>query len=156
MSKSDLKKIKEIAKRLQVRESDVFRFAVRSSLAKLMPLHDEAVSGTDLVPVFIEYGNELTTFFDLDAAKLDSIINAGVEDPEKVVEKTDLDLLAMSGLQENYLYIRLKELVNQARDSKSASSMLRQYLLTKYVDGIDDEPLAKSTADRTGSYLPSA
>ncbi len=139
MSRSDLKKIKEIAKRLQVRESDVFRFAVRSSLAKLTPLHDSEIAGKGLVAVFIEHGSELTSFFELDSEKLDAIINGGVEDPINKVEKTDIDLMVMSGLQENYLTMRLQELITGDNEGMTATALLRQYLVKKYFQMGDDE-----------------
>ena len=138
MSNADLKKVKEIARRLQVRESDVFRFAVRSSLAKLTPLHDSEIVGSDLVPVFVECGTELANYFDLDTERLDSIINAGVSEPEKIVQKDDLELLALSSLQEHYLYLRLKELVKPNQSGMPASSLLREYLMEKYMQNLPD------------------
>ena len=75
MSTGDLQKVKSLAKKFQVRESDVYRFAIKSTLAKLAPLHEENLSGQDLLPVFMELGAELTNYFELDTTILDSIIN---------------------------------------------------------------------------------
>jgi hypothetical protein len=135
MSNADLKKIKEIARRLEVRESDVFRFAIRSSLAKLTPLHDNEMVGSDLVPVFVECGMELANYFDLDTDRLDTIINQGVSSPAKKVSKDDLELLALSALQEHYLYIRMKELFKTNKEGLPPATLLREYLMDKYVQG---------------------
>lgn len=135
MSASDLRRIRDIAVRLQVRESDVFRFAVRSSLAKLTPLQDNNSVGSDLVPVFIEFGSELTSFFELDPDRLEAIINGKMSNSEKKVDRDDIELLALSGIQDNYLYMRLKELVSQNKEGLPPSLLLRQYLLDKYVNG---------------------
>lgn len=133
MNASDLRRIRDVAARLQVRESDVFRFAVRSSLAKLTPLQDLHTIGSDLVPVFVEFGGELTTYFELDTDRLDAIINGAVKGSEKRVDRDDIELLAMAGVQDNYLYIRLKELVADNRDGLPPSHLLRRYLYDKYI-----------------------
>lgn len=102
MSASDVSKIKRLAKRLGVRDSDVIRYAVKSALAKLAPLHDPAVRGRNLVPVFVESGTEIFQFFDLDATRLENIINNEVED-ERRVDHEDIQLIAMSGLQKPFV-----------------------------------------------------
>lgn len=132
---SDLQKIKDVAKRLRVRESDVFRFAVKATLAKLIPLHDHAVKGKDLVSAFIECGTELANYFDLDAHKLEEIINDGVEDPVNRVDSDDIELLAMAGIKENYIYLKLKDLAARQSTPLGPSSLLRQHLYEKYVYG---------------------
>lgn len=137
MSASDHVKIKEIAQRLHVRESDLFRFAVKSAITKLLPLYDRNFKGKDLIPLFIEFGQELTSYFELDTMRLDEIINDGINEVEEKVDWEDLNLIAMSGLRENYLYIRLNHL-NQQLDSDNAieledSSPLKRYFYSKYV-----------------------
>ena len=130
---SDLQKIKEVAKRLRVRESDVFRFAIKATLAKLIPLQDHSVKGSDLVPAFIECGTELANYFDLDANRLDTIINDGVDDPAERVETDDIELLAMAGIKENFIYLKLKDLAARQPTPMGPSSLLRQHLYEKYV-----------------------
>lgn len=139
MSVADLRKVKEIARRLDVRESDVFRFAIKNTLAKLTPLHDSDVKGSDLVPVFIECGTELAKYFDLDSMRLDSIINSGVSEPDKKVDRDDLELLAMTGMQEHYLVKKLKDLSHKRTDGPGIASLLREYLYEKYLNGRPEE-----------------
>src|SRR5271170_430740 len=96
MNGADVKKVKKLASRLGVRDSDVIRFAVKSMLARLGPLYDSEVHGRNLVPVFVESGAELLRFFEVDAARLEAIINDGV-DPQRRVERDDIALIALIG-----------------------------------------------------------
>jgi hypothetical protein len=135
MNVSDVRKVKKLANRLGVRDSDVIRFAVKSMLARLGPLYDSEVRGRNLVPVFVEFGNELLRFFDLDGARLEAIVNEGVEQGKRV-DRDDLALLALSGAQEQYAALKLSELHHQDSAPMSPAdlaSSLRQYLYDKYV-----------------------
>lgn len=129
---ADLTRVKEIAKRLKVRESDVYRFAIKTTLTKLSPFYDVEMRGKDLLPIFIEMCAELTTYFDLDTESLDRLINGDLSDPHKRVEKDDIRLLSMLGMPEQYVYLKLRELANKPVEHKGMSSLVRQYLYEKY------------------------
>ncbi|HTV50498.1 MAG TPA: hypothetical protein VME21_04870 [Steroidobacteraceae bacterium] len=135
MNGSDVRKVKRLAHRLGVRDSDVIRFAVKCALSRLSPLYDPEVRGRNLVPVFVESGVELLRFFELDAVRLEAIINEGVE-PERRVDRDDIALLALSSTQQPYAALMLSELSrdesNRSRVAELADS-LRQYLYDKYV-----------------------
>jgi hypothetical protein len=135
MNGSDVRKVKRLATRLGVRDSDVIRFAVKSMLAKLGPLYDPEVNGRNLVPVFVESGADLLRFFDIDAAKLEAIINSGVE-ADRVVDRDDIALLALTSAQEPYAALRLSELEQNERPRRGPAQLLeslREYLYAKYV-----------------------
>lgn len=135
MNSTDVRKVKKLASRLGVRDSDVIRFAVKSMLARLGPLYDPEVHGRNLVPVFVESGAELLRFFEIDAARLEAIINGGV-DTERRVDRDDIALLALTGTQEPYAALKLSELDRTERRERSAAELsesLRQYLYAKYV-----------------------
>jgi hypothetical protein len=153
MSSADISSVKKIAKRLGVRDSDVIRCAVKMMMNKLGPLADAAVRGRNLVPVFVESGSELFRHFELDAMRLENIINDGVPQ-ESQVEHDDIQLLAMNGVQRSYIKLRLTAIGNSAHNGSSrglhavSNSMdseherddvaqldesLRQYLYEKYV-----------------------
>jgi hypothetical protein len=137
MGVTDLHKVKAIAKRLGVRDSDVFRYAVKNSLAQLAPLVDPTVHGRHLLPMFVEAGPALLRYFELDAARLTDIVNSGVDDPETLVAPEDLTLLSMAGLQESYAIVKLGELLEGApsssHDKEGLVEALRNYLYEKYV-----------------------
>jgi hypothetical protein len=135
MNAADVRKVKRLASRLGVRDSDVIRFAVKSMLARLGPLYDSEVHGRNLVPVFVESGAEVLRFFDIDASRLEAIINPGV-DAERRVERDDIALLALTGSQEPYAALKLSELNRSERKRQNPAELsesLRQYLYAKYV-----------------------
>jgi hypothetical protein len=135
MNATDVRKVKRLAARLGVRDSDVIRFAVKSMLAKLGPLYDPESQGRNLVPVFVESGAELLRFFDIDATKLEGIINNGVLG-EGRVDRDDIALLALTSAQEPYAALKLSELEHTERPRRSPHELLeslRQYLYAKYV-----------------------
>ena len=135
MNGGDVRKVKKLAQRLGVRDSDVIRFAVKSMLARLGPLYDPDVRGRNLVPVFVESGVELLRFFELDAMRLEAIVNDGV-DVARRVDREDIELLALTGGQTPYAALKLSELNRGDREPSDASELaasLRQYLYDKYV-----------------------
>ena len=135
MNSTDVRKVKKVASRLGVRDSDVIRFAVKSMLARLGPLYDPEAHGRNLVPVFVESGADLLRFFEIDASRLETIINGGV-DVERRVERDDIALLALTGSQEPYAALKLSELDRTERRERTAAELsesLRQYLYAKYV-----------------------
>jgi Arc/MetJ-type ribon-helix-helix transcriptional regulator len=157
MSRNDVRNIKQLAKRLGARESDVIRFAIKIMLDKLAPLQDPKANGPSLVPVFMEWGAELMAHFDLDATRLSGIINDGAEDARQV-EADDIQLIAMSGTQRSYLQLRLSGM-RQVHASKGQNGMpaklngashtapaegdgpekaLQRYLYEKYFYGITE------------------
>jgi hypothetical protein len=155
MNSADVRKVKKLANRLGVRDSDVIRFAVKGMLARLGPLYDPEVHGRKLVPVFVESGAELLRFFEIDASKLEAIINNGV-DVERRVERDDIALLALTGSQEPYAALKLSELNRTDRRRQNAgelSDSLRHYLYAKYVyrapaasEGAPPQPSARLAA----------
>ncbi|MDB6102105.1 MAG: hypothetical protein JWO52_2104 [Gammaproteobacteria bacterium] len=161
MNGGDVRKVKRLASRLGVRDSDVIRFAVKNMLARLGPLYDPEVHGRNLVPVFVESGAELLRFFEIDASKLEAIINQGV-DAERRVDRDDIALLALTGTQEPYAALKLSELDRTERRRQTAAELsesLRQYLYAKYVyralgeTEVAREPVRLSVASEKAELL---
>jgi hypothetical protein len=161
MNSGDVRKVKRLALRLGVRDSDVIRFAVKNMLARLGPLYDPEVHGRNLVPVFVESGAELLRFFEIDASKLEAIINQGV-DAERRVDRDDIALLALTGTQEPYAALKLSELDRTERRRQTAAELsesLRQYLYAKYVyralgeTEVAREPVRLSVASEKAELL---
>jgi|SRR5271163_2530804 hypothetical protein len=132
LGESDIRNIKRIAKRLGVRDSDIIRFAIKSTLNRVAPLCDPGIRGRNLVPVLVESGDEIIRYFELDAFRLENIINSNVDEGRQV-ERDDIALLAMSGLREEYLVMRLKDGNGLPVDTASQGRSLRRYLYDKYV-----------------------
>ena len=160
MNGGDVRKVKKLAQRLGVRDSDVIRFAVKSMLARLAPLYDPEVRGRNLVPVFVESGVELLRFFELDAMRLEAMINEGA-DVARRVDRDDIELLALTGGQAPYAALKLSALHHGDHENSDASQLaasLRQYLYDKYVfrSGADvrvvEEPVRLSAAVAGGHH----
>jgi len=142
MNAPDVRNVKRLAKRLGVCDSDVIRYAVKAMLARLSPLHDPSARGRSLVPVFVEAGGDLCRHFDLDAMRLESIINDGVNTESRVAHE-DIQLLAMSGVHRSYVRLRLASLsgshngidadTNEDSSDKELDESLRRYLYEKYM-----------------------
>jgi hypothetical protein len=139
LGESDIRNVKRIAKRLGVRDSDIIRFAIKSTLSRIAPLCDPAIRGRNLVPVLVESGDELIRYFELDAFRLEAIINAQAEDGRQV-DRDDIALLAMSGLRDEYLVMRLTDGNGSSADVASQGRSLRRYLYDKYVYRHGDHP----------------
>ncbi len=131
MSGSDVRKIKKLAARLGVHDSDIVRFAVKSMLARLEPLHDTDARGRSVLPVFVESGDELVRFFELDALRLDIIINEGVEQTRRV-DRDDVALIAMHAMQQPFAAMKLSEIAPSASGEGGTVHTLRRYLYEKY------------------------
>jgi len=152
MSAADIRSVKRLAERLGVRDSDVIRFAVKVMLGRLAPLHDLGVKGKSLVPVFVESGTDIFRHFELDAMRLDSIINQGADEDARV-DSDDIQLIAMSGIQQSYARLRLSSIghapkqngagngnghdkagrAGKAGEEDELGNSLRKYLYEKYV-----------------------
>jgi Arc/MetJ-type ribon-helix-helix transcriptional regulator len=139
---SDVRNIKRLAQRLGVRESDVIRFAIKSMLNRISPLCDEGITGRNLLPVLVESGDELIRHFELDAYRLDGIINDRAREDARV-DRDDIALLAMSGLREQYLVMRLHGNGSPV-EADIPKHSLRMYLYDKYIyrneEGKSGEP----------------
>lgn len=140
ITESDHMKIKRIAKRLDVKDSDVIRFAIKTTLAKLSPLDRHDKHGKDVLPAFIQIGKELANFFDLDSEKLHHIINHDNESCEFNIEINDIELIAMSALPEHFLQGKIKELlISKIEGGESVENALREYLYSKYLRSPESE-----------------
>lgn len=145
LGESDLRNIKRMAQRLGVRDSDIIRFAIKSMLNRNSPLCDDAITGRNLVPVLVESGDELIRHFEFDAYRLDRIINERAE-KDAQVDRDDIALLAMSGLREQYLRMRLNDNAGAPPDAGSQAHSLRGYLYDKYIYRNDESKPTETRA----------
>lgn len=153
LGSGDVRKVKQVAERLGVRDSDIIRFALKSLLNRIAPLCDPQIRGRNLVPVFVEAGCDLIAHFDLDAFRLESIINSGA-DEDRIVAHDDVVLLAMSGTQQPYLKLRLNEVNGSEGIEEPTGESLRHYLYAKYVYRQDDGPVNGAYAHPRAALVP--
>lgn len=139
LGSGDIRKVKQLAERLGVRDSDVIRFALKWTLNRVAPLCDPEIKGPSLVPMFVETGADLIRYFELDAFRLDAVINNNV-DPDRKVAHDDIALLALAGSQQPYALLRLRSGGPGSDAPIGSIEALRQYLYDKYVYAHRPEP----------------
>jgi hypothetical protein len=143
---SDFGRIKAIARRLKVREPDVFRFALKVGLTSVAPLYHSKSSKEDLLAMFAVRGAEIVEYFQLSARRLGQILNPESQSTtEPWIDTADLELIAMSHLPAYMLVPRLQELAERSIDADNVYAELRRYLTDKYFKtpvGGDAEPVA--------------
>jgi hypothetical protein len=155
LGEGDIRNIKRIAKRLGVRDSDIIRFAIKSTLSRIAPLCDPGIRGRNLVPVLVEAGDDLIRYFELDAFRLEGIINAEVE-ASRQVDRDDVALLAMSGLREEYLVMRLTDDASPDPGPQAHGRSLRGYLYDKYVYRNGEHAHAKFNGNGSSGHSPAS
>ncbi len=129
---ADLRRIKEIALRLDVKESEIFRYAVKALSTRLMPLLNRQLNGVPMLVALLESGEEMLRYFEFDAQQLDRLINATLTEEQSPVDMGDIELLVIAGINRDYLATQLSERLNMHIDGQVSFDTLRQYLFRKY------------------------
>lgn len=133
MSHQDIDKIQHIAQRLDVKEVDIIRFAVKQMLNSLAPFQEQAYKGIELMPALLEVGPDLASFFELSSEELDRIVNTGIQDKKQHIDVEDLRLIALFGVNEEYARMALESKIKKhAANSSSEEISLKEYLMSKY------------------------
>ena len=139
LSNSDRDAMRVTAARLLVRESELYRFAVHHLLNRLQRFYDNNFTDSDLLPLFLEFREELNTELGLKKHQLFEIFNGRTADPEKFVAMCDVELLL---LPQHTVRQRLHQ-INETMEHRHADTgiWLKSYLYAKYAlrDGFDDE-----------------
>lgn len=95
LSNEDRIAVRSMAAKLFVRESKLYRFAIHHLLNRLQALHDESLSGSDLLMTFLEFKGEMATELELKKHQIFKILNGKNLRPEKFVAMADIELLLM-------------------------------------------------------------
>ena len=158
---ADVRKMKQLAERLGVRDSDVLRYALKTTLNRLAALCDPEIRGANLVPAVVEAGPEFVRYFDLDAVRLDAILNSGAE-PSRRVSHDDVALVSLAGSQPEYAMLRMPRSganggVRMLSGTTASVEALRQHLYDKYVyRRSDSEDFDGGSATEVGVASPAA
>jgi hypothetical protein len=134
MSQTDIDRVRLIARRLEVKESDILRFAIKQMLTRMAPFQEDSYRGKDLMPALLAIGEELSAYFELTGVQLDHIVNDGVSDELQKVEQEDLTLLALSSV--NQEYARLKVNAYNDMNTRGGAAGLKEYLTNKYFNTV--------------------
>ena len=130
LNNNDRNAIQAIASRLFVREAELYRFAVNNLLNRMHHLHDLDCTGSDLLPLFIEFREELNQNLGLKKLQLFKVINNGNAHPDKFVSMTDIELLLLPQHQ-----VRQRLLQTEAAlifKQNNINAWLESYFVAKY------------------------
>lgn len=97
------RKIKVLAERLKVNESNILRYAIDVALEELSPLCDPVKEGVELLPAFVEHGAELLRALDLDIGKLDDILHGDLEDERNRMPRDEMRMMLGVGQTPGYV-----------------------------------------------------
>lgn len=130
LNNNDRLAIQSMATRLFVRESELYRFAVNNLLNRMHKLHDHNCTGSDLLPLFIEFREELNQNLGLKKQQLFKIVNNGNAHPQKFVAMADIELLL---LPQHLVRQRLLQIENAlAVKQYDINAWLESYFVEKY------------------------
>lgn len=133
LSESDLRRLKDISSRLNIKDSDLFRFSVKLTLSRMMPLLRQDMKGIEVLLTMLDTGGDLLRYFEFDSHQIDKIVNSNV-DPDKRVSMDDIDLVAIATLNQNYLATQLTEMGEMQSAGENPIVVLRRYLYKKYCE----------------------
>lgn len=128
---ADLRRVKEIALRLGVKESEIFRYSVKALSTRLMPLLNRQLSGVPMLVALLESGEEMLSYFEFDAQHLERLINGSADELRQVAHE-DIEMLAIGIINADYLASRISEKLATHVDPAGAFDALRNYLFQKY------------------------
>ncbi len=130
LNNSERSAVRDTAARLFVRESKLYRFAIDHLLNKLHKLQEESCTGSDLLPLFLEFRDDLHTHLGLNKRQLFKILNGKNTQPQKFVSMADIELLLMP----RHAMRQRLQITQDAADTKHAdtTTWLECYLLGKY------------------------
>jgi len=130
LNNADRFAMRSTAVRLFVRESELYRFAICHLLSRLDKLHDESYTGSDLLPLFLEFREELNIHLGLKKHQLFKIFNGKSTNPDKFVAMVDIELLLMPHHAVRQRLQQIPEAQDDRQDDTNA--WLRHYLSKKY------------------------
>jgi hypothetical protein len=148
---SERRRLKAIAARLRVSETELMRYAIKAALDEFAPLTDQSQEGAELLPVFLQNPGLKTRLLGLDAEKIDSILHADLENEQLRVSAEDIAALVDGHVGKGYT----EWLVALSTTKRLASSRLltpSAYLREKYVEPVLD---AKLIAEEEGRRMRS-
>jgi hypothetical protein len=130
LNNNDRDAIQSIASRLFVRESELYRFAVNILLNRMQNFFDTNCTGSDLLPLFIEYREEFNLNLGLKKQQLFKIINNGNVHPDKFVAMADIELLLLPTHQVRQRLLQIEEALEVKQHDIDV--WLKCYFVTKY------------------------
>ena len=129
---SDLRKVKDVSSKLGVKDSDFFRYAVKVTLANLMPLIRKDLKGVEFLLALLSAGDDFLRHFEFDSYLLDKIVNDDADADHKV-EMADIELVCIASVNQRYMLGQLR-LCGESVAEGEPIEILKKYLEGKYLE----------------------
>ncbi|MGD9601214.1 MAG: hypothetical protein AB7O21_15800 [Gammaproteobacteria bacterium] len=134
MNTSDYGRVKAIARRFRVRDSEVLRMLLKVGLDELDSLYQQDVETPALAGQMAAHGATLVEHLALSARRLDEALNAG-RVPAARIAPEDLELVVLAAGSPAVLAGRLQALTGTSVTAGDALVALQDYFLRKYAPG---------------------
>jgi hypothetical protein len=131
---SDLGRLKAIAKRLETRESNVFRYVLRIGLARLTNVLDGVVVPAQRWRLLIQLVGDLSNDFGMDARACLDLLNSVSSGSMGDLAPEDLELVNLAAKHPRLVLESLERLTGGAVATTNLVASLSDYLQTKYPD----------------------
>jgi hypothetical protein len=135
---SELGRLKAIAKRLETRESNVFRYVLRIGLARLTNVLDGVVVPAQRWRLLIQLVGELSNDFGMDARACLDLLNSVSSGSMGDLAPEDLELVNLAAKHPRVVLEYLERLTGGPVAATNLVASLSEYLQAKYPDpGVD-------------------
>ncbi|MDH5570784.1 MAG: hypothetical protein OEY89_03400 [Gammaproteobacteria bacterium] len=134
LSDNDLLKLKGIAQRLDVNNSEVIRYAIKTIINKLIVLSGTGaqVDTQALILALIENCNDLNRYFNFDSDKFEKILDYSDSNISIALEKQDIELLSLCGMSDEAIQKRFQRITGIVNNEDITSTQLKEFLINKY------------------------
>ena len=149
LNNNDRNAIQMMASRLFVRESELYRLAVNTLLIRMHKLNDLDCTGSDLLPLLIEFREELNQNLGFKKQQLFKIVNNGNAHPDKFVAMTDIELLLLPQHLLRQRLLQIEEAITVKE--RDINAWLENYFAAKY--GLDKNFKEDIEADETKGQM---
>lgn len=122
--------VQTMAETFHVREVDIYRFAVSYLLRRMRRLHEDQLTGSDLLPLMLEIREELMSSLSIKKHHLFNLLNGNNTHPDKFVAMSDVELL-LSPPHKLREYLQNSDQVPTSSDDDT-ETQLKNYLFRKY------------------------
>jgi hypothetical protein len=144
LNNNDRVAVRTLASRLFVRESELYRFAIRHLLNRLHKLHNTDCTGSDLLPLLIEFREELGQHLGIKKQQLFKIVNDGNAHPDKFVAMSDIELLLLPQHTVRQRLLKTDEALPFKQNDTGTwleRYFIKKYSLAKTADGLEGDNL---------------
>jgi hypothetical protein len=131
---SELGRLKAIAKRLETRESNVFRYVLRIGLARLTNVLDGVVVPAQRWRLLIQLVGELSNDFGMDARACLDLLNSVSSGSMGDLAPEDLELVNLAAKHPRVVLEYLERLTGGPVAATNLVASLSEYLQAKYPD----------------------